>query len=66
MFDILLADQNQTCILGLSSNLFYMMRNISILVCIIHRGHGWECGIYELLIKTNICMGITLFCGRDG
>ena len=56
-------DQNQIYGFGLSTSLFCILHNITTVVSIILKGHGFECGFYARLIVTNIFINPKLFYG---
>ena len=52
------------CILGLSRDLFHIMRNISTVFGMKHRGNGFTCIIYVQLIIIYLRISTELFfCG---
>ena len=61
VFDMQLADCNQSFVLGLSRNVFYFMLNIPTVVIIKFREHSCKCRIYMLLIIIYLHTGNKCF-----
>ena len=62
-FNIQSSVWNHACVSGLISNLFHIMHNIHTVIDILHRVHGYSCGIYLWLILIYIRIGTKTFCG---
>ena len=62
-FNILSEDQNQAWVLGLSINLFWILKNIPTVVGITYMENGRECIIYERLILIDLLIS-TIFSGK--
>ena len=65
-FDAKSPDRNHVCTLGLSRNMFRILKNISTLVGISCRGHSSGCGIYVWFFVIDLCIGTRYFCGWCG
>ena len=62
-FNIQLVGWNQACVSGLSSNFFFILRNIPTAVGIVHRGVGCKCIIYVWLVLIDLCICNKIFYG---